>query len=155
MGNLALWLSERCPATFRELFTSSGPALLSPRKDSLQILTHSVTGRTLELLLKNFCDIRPVANSISTTQFHLRKLSKWNKFLRYYFPRHYKLNLISYSKGQQVFNTYALILDGKKAVIFPKLTEIYVSRSTMNAIPTSSPITYRILAGNGQYCIKR
>ena len=45
------------------------------QKCLLQILTHSVTGRTQELLLKNICHIRPVANSISTTQFHLCNLA--------------------------------------------------------------------------------
>ena len=54
--------------------TSSGPALLQGTQRLLQILTHSVTGISPELLLKNICQIRPVANSISTTQFHLRKL---------------------------------------------------------------------------------
>ena len=49
------------------VYKSSGPALLQGTERLLQILTHSATGRTQELLLKNICHRRPVANSISTT----------------------------------------------------------------------------------------
>ena len=43
----------------------------------------------------------------------------------YYFSRLYKLKLISYSKEQQVFNTYVIYLSVTKAAIFSKLSEIY------------------------------
>ena len=76
-GILALWLSERCPVTYRDLLHQVDHIFFKGTERLLAILTHSVTGRTQKLLLKYICHIRPVANSISTTQFHLRKLSKW------------------------------------------------------------------------------
>ena len=45
-----------------------------------------------------------------------------------------QLKLISYSKEQQVFNTYVFYLTATKAPIFPKLSEIYL---TANLTATS------------------
>ena len=78
-GILALLLSGRCPATYRDLLHQVDQIFFTGTYRLLQILTYSLTGRTQELLLKNICHVRPVANSISTTQFHLRKLNKWRK----------------------------------------------------------------------------
>ena len=107
-GILALWPSARCPATYRDLLHQVDQIFFTGTERLLAILTHSVTGRTQKLLLKRICHTRPVANSISTTQFHLRKLSKWGIFLRYYFSRLYKVKLISYSKDTRIVATIDL-----------------------------------------------
>ena len=67
------------PRSFYIKWTSSSSKKIGGKR-LLKILTHSVTGRTQELLLKNTCHVRSVANSISATKFHLRKPSKWRKY---------------------------------------------------------------------------
>ena len=88
-------------------FTSSGPDLLRRNIAFIAADLDSFSYRTQELLLKNICHIRPVANSISPLQTEPHFL----------FER---------TAGVQHL---CVLLDGykglTKALIFPKLSEIY------------------------------
>ena len=101
----------------------------SSSRNILQILTHSLTERTPELLLKNFCDARPGVNSNLTTQFHLPKLSKWREEILkilLFVPLQTEDHFL-FKRTAGVQHLWVLLDSVTKAVIFPKLNEIYYS----------------------------